>query len=194
MVAGATRVIGVMIAGVIASSCKVSKIDYHGVTDSGPQCDVFVSNHVDSQFRIESALRVPERCDIELNGDVVVTDKGTLTLEKGIALRFGKGKKLEVSGALLAKGTAEDPVTLTSAAKAPAAGDWGGVVFAHGHGDPTPPVSNLAHAHIAYAGPAGADASSLACLTVQKGTSVDISGSTMSIARKPVSLILSRRV
>lgn len=61
----------------------------------------------------------------------------TLTIDPGVTVRFAKGAAIYVGtsaarqGILVARGTAEAPVTLTSSQAAPAAGDWMGVVFRH---------------------------------------------------------------
>lgn len=81
----------------------------------------------------------------------------TLTIEAGATLRFHPGTSLQIdhvsgdapaTGNLVAIGTATSPVTFTSAADAPAPGDWvglwfGGIVNAETH---------VEHARIEYAG------------------------------------------
>ncbi|AUX24625.1 hypothetical protein SOCEGT47_051640 [Sorangium cellulosum] len=62
----------------------------------------------------------------------------TLTIEPGVTLRFEPGTWMRIerftgefaaSGALRAVGTPERPIVFTSAAEAPAPGDWGGLWF-----------------------------------------------------------------
>ncbi|RLC19683.1 MAG: hypothetical protein DRI57_06545, partial [Deltaproteobacteria bacterium] len=57
----------------------------------------------------------------------------TLTLEPGIELRFEKNTGIYIGysypGALSAQGTADSPITFTSAAEPPAPGDWYGINF-----------------------------------------------------------------
>ncbi len=81
----------------------------------------------------------------------------TLTIEPGVTLRFAPRGILEVehyatdapaTGALVALGTAAAPIVFTSAAPAPAAGDWIGVSFAS-HLDAR---DALDHVRIEYAG------------------------------------------
>lgn len=82
----------------------------------------------------------------------------TLTIEPGVELRFEPGSALELehftsddrpaTGAIVAVGTPERPIVFTSAAAAPAPGDWvglwfGGVPAAH---------NRIEHARIEYAG------------------------------------------
>jgi len=81
----------------------------------------------------------------------------TVTVEPGVVMRFVKGGALKVqhftndkpsTGALRAIGTADKPIVLTSAATAPAPGDWVGVWF----GGVPQPTNAIEHARIEYAG------------------------------------------
>lgn len=107
---------------------------------------------------------------VQVNADTRIGSAPTvavprLTLEPGVVLRFETGSRLEIehqvsstpvaaTGALHAVGTAARPVVFTSAAAAPAAGDWTGIIF----GGIADPLTRVEHARIEYA---GADASSL---------------------------------
>jgi hypothetical protein len=78
-----------------------------------------------------------------------------LTIEPGVTLRFDKEVRFLLDegsgtaiGALRAEGTAEKPITFTSAAATPAAGDWVGIVV---EGTPDP-RNKIAYAKISYAG------------------------------------------
>jgi hypothetical protein len=74
-----------------------------------------------------------------------------LTLEPGVELRFGVGQYLSIEGpdgVLSALGTAKAPITLTSSATKPAAGDWLGLSFFGEVATDT----QVDHAVIAYAG------------------------------------------
>jgi hypothetical protein len=80
----------------------------------------------------------------------------TLTVEAGVEMRFEEGERLNMGsgssyhpGGLQILGTAANPVVLTSAAAAPAAGDWAGVEFDAPPGGAT---NSITHARIAYAG------------------------------------------
>jgi len=59
----------------------------------------------------------------------------TLTIEPGVRVQFGQGGWLQISssvnnpGALIAKGTASQPIVFTSARETPAPGDWYGIQF-----------------------------------------------------------------
>jgi hypothetical protein len=160
--------------------CKVSTIENHALAEGGPECAIFTSHSVDARMTVDGELRVPQGCAIEMPGDLVVSPKGTLTLEKGVTLRFRAGKELSVAGTLLAKGTADAPVTFTSAASAPAAGDWNGILFYRGAGvTAMPPKSVLSHAHVSFAGPHGTDAFSSGCVTNYDGMSLELTDSTI---------------
>lgn len=86
--------------------------------------------------------------DVNVNG-------ATLTIEAGANVMFASGTALNIgyqggtSGAtLLANGTAEKPITFTSAAATKSAGDWEYIWF--GEGAST--ISSLAYCHIEYGG------------------------------------------
>lgn len=81
----------------------------------------------------------------------------TLTIEPGVTMRFVEGGGIAVeigtglftaSGVLVARGTAERPIVLTSAQPQPKAGDWRGLWFG---GDPS--ANNVVeHVRIEYGG------------------------------------------
>lgn len=89
-----------------------------------------------------------------------------LTIEPGVTLRFDKEVRIHIDataagvaqGALKAEGTAEKPITFTSASATPAAGDWVGIVL---EGTPDP-RTKIAHAKVAFAG-GGSGISSYGC-------------------------------
>jgi hypothetical protein len=92
----------------------------------------------------------------------------TLTIEPGVVLRFGPGASLRIEtfqgespakGALVAVGTPARPIVFTSAAAAPAAGDWLGIWF----GGLADARDRIEHARIEYAGGTSATGSS-SCL------------------------------
>ena len=77
--------------------------------------------------------------DTELDASVVYTLNGTLSVKNGATLTIPAGTMIkatpgfssylivEQGGKLEANGTASAPITFTSAASSPAAGDWGGI-------------------------------------------------------------------
>lgn len=64
-----------------------------------------------------------------VSGTVIVPDGRTLTIEPGTRVTFASGAGLVIEGKLAASGTVADTIVLTSAAGAPARGDWNGVEF-----------------------------------------------------------------
>ncbi|HWB75714.1 MAG TPA: hypothetical protein VG755_12185 [Nannocystaceae bacterium] len=87
-----------------------------------------------------------------------------LTIEAGVELQFQQDGVFTVehatgdapaTGALVAMGTADDPIVLTSAAESPAAGDWLGVYF----GGIPDALDVVDHVQIEYAGGASASGS-----------------------------------
>jgi hypothetical protein len=81
----------------------------------------------------------------------------TLTIEPGVTLRFDKDGIFYVevfsstdppTGALVAAGTADEPIVFTSAEAAPQAGDWLGIYF----GSAPDPGNVIDHAEVRYAG------------------------------------------
>jgi hypothetical protein len=170
----------VALVALATPACKVTNIESHGLSEGGPECAVFTSHSVDARVTVDGELRVPQGCSIEMPGDLVVSPKGTLTLDKGVTLRFHAGKELTVGGTLIVKGTADAPVSLTSAASAPAPGDWSGIIFYRGAGATAmPPTSVLSHAHVSFAGPAARDSFSSGCVTNYDGMSLELTDSTL---------------
>ncbi|WAS99332.1 hypothetical protein [Nannocystis punicea] len=82
----------------------------------------------------------------------------TLTIEPGVKIEFLPGTALEIehwtsdvepaTGALVAVGTAEQPIVFTSAAETPAPGDWIGLWY----GSVPAAHNRLEHARVEYAG------------------------------------------
>ena len=91
---------------------------------------------------------------ITVGSNVPTDPRATLTIEAGVTLAFvpqtTSSSRLQIRqpGALVVAGTAAKPVTFTSAAATPAAGDWQGIEF-RGNLDPS---SHIDHAVIDYAG------------------------------------------
>ena len=99
------------------------------------------------------------KSDIRVGDSRPETPGATLTIEPGVELRFGDAGQLLVRGHLVGKdwlpqgvlvavGTADKPIVLTSASATPAPGAWRGVYFENA----VDPASAIANVHIAYAG------------------------------------------
>ncbi len=92
----------------------------------------------------------------------------TLRIEAGSTLRWPHDFGLVIasvsdtaSGELIAQGTVAEPVTFTSDADTPRAGDWRGIMFAA----PPGPASLLDHVHLAFAGSQTTETSGFSCGT-----------------------------
>lgn len=88
----------------------------------------------------------------EVTADVSVTSAASLTIEAGVIVFFVAGKNLTVTnGALIARGTAGQPIVFTSSldttGSTPAPGDWGQLRFLDGTNDST---TILEYAQIRY--------------------------------------------
>ena len=82
--------------------------------------------------------------EINVNATLIIAPGSIIKFEKGAGLLIGYGGE----GTLIADGTIEKPITFTSAATAPAAGDWDYIWFDDG----TTPNSSMTHCIIEYGG------------------------------------------
>lgn len=84
--------------------------------------------------RIVKDTTFAKDCKLTVEDGLELDEGATLTLEPGVRLAFKVDRGLVVkNGKLVAKGTAEAPIVLTSANPTPAAGDWNGVIFDEEH-------------------------------------------------------------
>ncbi len=86
-----------------------------------------------------------------IDGTVAV-EGATLTIEPGAIIKFQQGAELDIgygtSGSvLIANGTVDNPITFTSAAANPAAGDWDYIYFGNGASG-----SSMSYCNIYYGG------------------------------------------
>lgn len=102
------------------------------------------------------ARGVPYHVDHGATGSMRIED-GTLTIEPGVTLQFAPAMRFEITHAtgttvspatLVAVGTAAAPITFTSDAQVPAAGDWDGLWF----GEIANGANRLDHVDLDYAG------------------------------------------
>jgi hypothetical protein len=101
--------------------------------------------------KIEDNVTIKAGCVVDVKTNVLVANSRTLTIEPGVRLRFHEKSYLEVGhkgSRIIAKGTKDKPIVFTSAASAPARGDWIGLVFDDAVGEGT----TIEHAVIEYAG------------------------------------------
>ncbi len=70
-----------------------------------------------------------------LNGDAVVPDGQSLTIEPGVIIRAIDGYSITVNGLLDARGTEDALIRFTSAESPKQKGDWGGIYFVEADGN-----------------------------------------------------------
>ncbi len=107
------------------------------------------------------------RTDVEINdiglpywytdGSLIISGPemdtiSTLTIDAGVTLHMGKQLQVgdQHEGNLVIAGTADKPVTLTSAEATPGPGDWEGIYFIGNFYDPT--KSKISYLNLEYAG------------------------------------------
>jgi hypothetical protein len=101
--------------------------------------------------KIEDDVTIRAGCVADVKSNLLVANGKTLTIEPGVRLRFHEKSYLEIGhrgSRLIARGTKDKPIVFTSAAAAPARGDWIGLVFDDAVGEGT----ILENAVIEYAG------------------------------------------
>lgn len=63
-------------------------------------------------------------------GNVLLSHGFTLTINPGVVVKFNTDKALQIDGELIAIGTSQNRITLTSNQAVPTAGDWAKIHFA----------------------------------------------------------------
>lgn len=96
-------------------------------TDSSPvACAPFSGGPVTTNLTLTKACG-----PYVITDDIEVDNNAVLTIEAGATLSFAAGVQFDIgyssAGKLVAVGTAQSPITLTSAESAPAAGDWSSI-------------------------------------------------------------------
>lgn len=117
---------------------------------------------------VNKDLTLTKACSPYLpEGNVKIRGDATLTIEAGVTIKMADGAGMNVgingNGSVIAKGTASEPIVITSANPTPAAGAWEGVLF-WGDG---PVPSALEHVHIKYAGSSSSAEWDRACLSIR---------------------------
>lgn len=88
----------------------------------------------------ENAVWTAQESPYLLTGDLTIAANASLIIDKGVTIGISRGDQwdaddatdlidIKVQGTLMVQGTAALPVTMTSAASAPQAGDWNGITF-----------------------------------------------------------------
>ncbi|MCC7382449.1 MAG: hypothetical protein IT384_11495 [Deltaproteobacteria bacterium] len=113
----------------------------------------------------------------------------SLQIEPGTTLLFKPGFVLFVasvngasSGEIIAQGTAAEPITFSSAAATPAAGDWRGILF---YAPPTA-ATVFDHVRFAFAGNQATETNGFSCGTPPSASPRDIVGALMFATDRPV--------
>jgi hypothetical protein len=82
---------------------------------------------------ISTSVTLDASIEYKLVGTLRVKEGGTLNIPAGTTIKaesgFSKFVIVERGGKIMADGTAELPITMTSAESAPEAGDWGGLII-----------------------------------------------------------------
>ena len=122
-------------------------------------------------------------CLVAVNELYAIKNGATLRIQAGARLSFKKGARIVVEdGAIVAEGSKAEPIVFTSAEKSPAAGDWGGLLFASAK------PSSLISVVVEYAGdepklPATppADAKAAAIASAKSFVLIGLLGGTASV-------------
>lgn len=85
-------------------------------------------------------------------GSTTVNSGASLTVNSGTTVKFASSTGIDVSGKLTAIGTSGSPITFTSSAATPAAGNWNYLKFNAG----SDPASQISFATVSYAGQSSA--------------------------------------
>ncbi len=107
-----------------------------------------LSSSIDSDTRLENVFDDPTKADYVINGTVNVHAK--LTIDPGVRIETEAGSRLDVEseGALVASGTASNPIVITG--KVQTAGHWEGLNIVSNN-----TVNELNYVHIGYGGQDG---------------------------------------
>lgn len=103
---------------------------------------------------ISGTFTIEKGCKLTMTQSWHVVDGGALIIEPGVKISSKGSNAINVSGKIVAKGTEDDPIVLTSANSSPSGGDWDGIVFE----DQANAGSVLDHVTISYAGGGGGSA------------------------------------
>lgn len=124
---------------------------------------------------------------LDITGNVTVNEDITLTVQAGAVIRFADNTGLTVNGRLEVLGTADQPVTFTSASATPAPGSWTGILVTR---YTTTPPGPIRHAAVTYAstglwcerrGAAIEDSSISQCIVgIRLAASASVKGCTIS--------------
>lgn len=112
-----------------SAPCDTPAVIAADQTFSPAECDPYTAQQ---NIIVQSGAKLTLETGVTLivKGDILVEEGATLEAAPGAVLRFAPGTGLYLdNGVLLARGSAEQPVTFTSNETSPAPGDWVGIQF-----------------------------------------------------------------
>ena len=130
----------ILIGSLLISSCKKDDEDVLPVPST---------NTITENITVNTTWKASDTYIID---GTVAVEGATLTIEPGTTVKFQQGAELDIgynnSGSVLvANGTATEPITFTSAATNPAAGDWDYIYFGNGASG-----SSMTYCNVYYGG------------------------------------------
>jgi len=122
-----------LLVATIATIFSCSSDDDNRTIDPGNGGGDIVMNELTGDITSDSKLLAS--IEYTLTGSLTVKSGATLTIEPGTTIKAKSGRTdvflaVERGAKLIAKGTSTMPITFTSDASSPKAGDWGGLVLA----------------------------------------------------------------
>lgn len=115
------------ITAFVFAGCSLDDDDTNTIIiDSGTNQNL--SGNLTSDLTLQSGI------EYTLTGALFVKSGATLTIEAGVTVKALAGGTdvyiiIERGGTIIANGTAASPITFTSSASSPQAGDWGGIII-----------------------------------------------------------------
>lgn len=111
----------------VFTGCSLDDDD-NAVIVQGPNTSQNLSGNLTSDLRLQSGI------EYTLTGALFVKSGATLTIDAGVTIKALAGGTdvyiiVERGGRIIADGTASSPITFTSSATSPQAGDWGGLII-----------------------------------------------------------------
>lgn len=116
------------ISTLIFTGCSLDDDDATVVINPGGGSSQNLSGNLTSDLTLQSGI------EYTLTGALFVKSGATLTIDAGVTVKALAGGTdvyiiVERGGKIVADGTAASPITFTSSATSPAAGDWGGLII-----------------------------------------------------------------
>lgn len=122
-----------LLVGTLVSIFACSSDDDNRTIDPGMGGNPISGTELSGDLSADATLLAS--VEYTLTGSFTVKAGATLTIEPGTVIKAKSGRTdvflaVERGAKLIAKGTATNPITFTSDASTPRAGDWGGIVIA----------------------------------------------------------------